>query len=759
MPGDATFAFNIGAGSATATLATVAEIAGVSIAWPSSFPQMRLRGLHGRMPAGRALDRLLAGTGYHAVRVGPTDYRVEPLPRGEAAPVEPSLALSRLPPPEPVAADILVTGQKRLQNLAAIPASIAVVDFRTIPVSASPAVSRDVASDVEGLALTNLGPGRNRQFIRGVADSPFNGPSQSTVGVQLDEARVTFDAPDPDIRLIDVERVEILKGPQGPLYGSGALGGIYHVVTRKPDLDQPGATATLSASAVQHGSPGGSGEAVLNLPVIDGALGVRGVGYVGREGGWIDNAGRNHNANKTNMRGGRLALRWQADPDWTVDLSGIVQDVNVRDSQYVTASRTIDRTASIAEPTDNDFKSAALTVQGRAGGARLLATTSYVDHGVSSILDSSSASAAFGLTGQSSFADDRHYRIFNGEIRLSDEGDRIGWLAGLSYLDTHSRNTGTISAGGITIEPEALDRKITEAAAFGELGWHIDPDVEATVGVRVSRSIAENEAIEQEGGGSDRISKWVASPSVALSWAPSSRSLLYLRYARALRPGGLALAGETTARRYSSDRLGSLELSVRHSMDGGRLALNGSLFHTNWSHIQSDYLRANGLISTRNAGDGRINGVEASGDWKPARGLTVSAGFSYVDAHLIRTEDGTRLEDTRLPVTPDVTARALFLYQFALGSWRAGATAQINYTGRARLTFDQVLDRTMGDYATASAGGSLSRSGFTLVARIDNLADVKGDSFAFGNPFSIADGRQYTPLRPRTFTLAVTRAW
>ncbi|WP_447412480.1 hypothetical protein, partial [Clostridium perfringens] len=75
--------------------------------------------------------------------------------------------------------------------------------------------STDVALGLEGLSLTNLGPGRNRQFIRGVADSPFNGPSQSTVAVVLDEARITFDAPDPDLRLVDMERIELLKGPQG----------------------------------------------------------------------------------------------------------------------------------------------------------------------------------------------------------------------------------------------------------------------------------------------------------------------------------------------------------------------------------------------------------------------------------------------------------------------------------------------------------------------------------------------------------------
>src|SRR5204862_426906 len=107
----------------------------------------------------------------------------------------------------------------------------------------------------------------------------FNGPSQSTVAIQLDEARITFDAPDPDLRLVDMERVEILKGPQGPLYGSGALGGIYLMVTRKPELSGYSGSIRLIGEAIEHGSPGAGGEAVVNVPVVDGKLAVRGVGY------------------------------------------------------------------------------------------------------------------------------------------------------------------------------------------------------------------------------------------------------------------------------------------------------------------------------------------------------------------------------------------------------------------------------------------------------------------------------------------------
>jgi len=84
------------------------------------------------------------------------------------------------------------------------------------------------------LASTNLGTGRNKIFIRGVADSSFNGPSQSIVGQYLGDVRLTFNAPDPDLELYDIARVEVLEGPQGTLYGAGSLGGVVRVCPARP---------------------------------------------------------------------------------------------------------------------------------------------------------------------------------------------------------------------------------------------------------------------------------------------------------------------------------------------------------------------------------------------------------------------------------------------------------------------------------------------------------------------------------------------
>lgn len=769
VPSESQVRFDIPAGTAETALAAMAQTAGISIGWDGGPPTFPVKRLSGTMTPAKALRRLLAGSFYQAVRVGPTAYRLQrpiaplPPPLPPRVPVKlgaaPTTAPEDAPPPELPPGIIVVTGQKRSQSVGDVPLSLSLVNLSDIRRNLIPPDNRDISLSIEGLALTNLGPGRNRQFIRGVADSPFNGPSQSTVTVELDEARVTFDAPDPDLRLVDMERVEILKGPQGPLHGSGALGGIYHVVTRKPELDTFGGSIVVSGQDVGEGGYGAGGEGVVNLPIVEDKLALRVVGYASSDAGWIDNIGRNSNANSTTTAGGRVALRWAPAPNWTVDLSGTLQDVDSHDSQYVlTSDDTVKRQARIPEPAENDFKVVAATVQGRIGGLKLLAAASYIDHDVDYALDSSAASTAFGLTGDSRFYDDRRYTIANYEIRLSPI-DSSHWLAGLSYLDTTSLNVATITSNDGTTVVENIDHRVRELAAFGEASLRLFDEVTATAGARLFRTIAEDEASEQAGGRSQRVTQTLLSPSLSVSWAADTRTIVYLRYARAVRPGGLAPAGTEASGRFDSDNLGTFDLGIRSETPNHTITYSAAAFYTDWDHIQSDYLLPNGLISTRNAGNGRIYGIEASGRWNPIARFQLSAGATWIDAKLTRGENGVSLRDRHLPVTPDVTARLSAQYRFRLADWVTQLSAQANYIGKARLALDDNLDRKMGNYATTAAGIFATRNRVTVGAHIDNILNVRGDSFAFGNPFSIMLGRQYTPLRPRSLTLSAGYSW
>jgi len=755
---DGEYRLDIPAGPVSASLTALSTATGISVGLAGELPQFQTRRLHGTFTAADALRRLLGDNGFRAVQVGGSAFRIEPLPPRRPSPP------SRPAAPPPLAVlpdhDIVVTAQKRRQVLSEVPMSVSVITPGVQTPDGAAAGSNDVALAVDGFALTNLGPGRNRQFIRGVADSPFDGSSQATVAVQLDEARIIFDAPDPDLRLVDMARVEILKGPQGPLYGSGALGGIYHLITRKPELDKAEVSARLLTEVVQHGGAGAGGELVLNLPLASDRLALRAVAYGLHGGGWIDDRGHRPDSNESRLYGGRLALRWQPASDWTIDVGGVAQYLNVANSQYVTTAHdTLKRGPQIPEPTDNDFREVHATIDGRLGALRLVSATSYVRHNVNYTLDASAAAAQFGMVGQTRFRDDRGYSIINHELRLSP-AETGRWLAGFSYLRAQSHEEAVVSdLAGAVLPVQTLDRVVTEYALFGEAVVPITSVLDATGGLRLYRTIAENEAHGVASGRAERIAKTALSPSLSLSWRRPGGSLIYLRYSRALRPGGLAADGQAGPHRFDSDELDTVDLGIRHAPSGGRLSFTASLYYSRWSHIQADYLLANGLVSTRNAGRGQIIGAEGSAEWRMSRSLHLDAGLSLQRARLTHTEQGVELDDRRLPIAPDVTARLALAHDVRLGDWAGTLAAQGNYIGHTRLALDDGLDRKMGNYATFSTSASFSRDRLTIAARIDNLLDIKGDSFAFGNPFSIMDGRQYTPLRPRSFTLSIARSW
>ncbi|MGN6269220.1 MAG: TonB-dependent receptor domain-containing protein [Sphingomonas sp.] len=752
--------FDIPAGPLPASLAAWSAATGLSAGMASALPVVTTRAVRGRFTPAAALDRMLAGTGLRAVAVTPGVFRLERQPPKRQA-ARPHISRRAARRAERAIGDIIVTATKRPEALATLPVAVSVVEPDRLATGIASPDSSTVASGIDGLSFTNLGPGRNRAFIRGIADSPFNGPSQSTVAVVLDNSRITYDAPDPDLLLIDVDRVEVLKGPQGPLYGSGALGGIFRIVTNPPELDVASGAATLIGEAGAHGGFGGGGDVMLNLPIATGMLAARGVIYSRSAPGWLDTIGGARDTNRTVTNGGRLALRWVPDADWKIDLGGSVQSLDAHDSQYVTGpASTLRRIHPIAEPADNDFAQAHLDIHGRIGSLRLVSTSSYVSQAVNYRLDASAAAANFGVTAPALFTDDRRYSIVNQEVRLSPEASgKLNWVAGLAYFHASSSLDGAITAPATApLAVESIDQDVAEYAAFGDATLPVGP-LTVTAGARISLTDASDKRAEQRGQTKKGQHQLGFAPSLSIAWRPGEGRYFFVRYARALRPGGLAAGAGFAQGHFDPDELESVEGGARMKLDGEALALAASVYYADWHDVQSDYLLDNGLISTRNAGQARIIGGDASIDWTIGRGWTLSAGINAEEAELVSTADGIKLEDRRLPVVPNVTLRGLLGYRFDLGDWTVRLAGQGNYIGKARLSFDPDLDRHMGEYGVFALSASAAKGRWSVAARLDNLFDAAGDSFAFGNPFSIRNAPQFTPLRPRTLVLSVGLDW
>ena len=735
-------------------LAELAREAGVSIGTEGSLPVLRTRPLHGRMSIAQALARLLAGSGYTARQVGPTAWLIERATRHRPAP-QPS-ELPSEPPPETASAIIIVTAAKRPTALDDLPMAVTVLSF-TPEQSAEPANgTARIASEMEGLALTSLGPGRNRMFLRGVADSPFNGESQSTVAVMLDEARLTYAAPDPDIRLVDVKRVEVVKGPQGSLYGTGALGGIYHIVTRRAEVDDTSLTIDAGLESVAHGDIGWSGSAVANLPLVPGKVGLRLVGYGTREAGWID-TGNRKDSNLNRIVGARANLGIEAGGGWRADLSGLLQLIESRDSHYVYAPGAYLRDAQLPEPHDNDMRHLSARLSRLDGPVEVMFSTGFSSHEVGDTIDATIGADSFGLARPSLLEDKRTYQVWDSEARFSGNVGRLHWLAGLSHVDARQTNLAALqSFNGTSLVIDDDRRRTQDTALFGDLSVPLGGGLSLDAGARLfSSTVVEIRVLPGD------VARWHRhrsgiTPSLALSWKAANNDFLYLRYGSAFRQGGLDIKPAGQIETLKDDELATIEAGWRHRT-GQSGSLDIGLFASSWENLQSDLLQPDGLIETENAGNARIYGVEATFSQQFGRDWRLDLGANYTEAMLVRSALGIRLDDRRLPVVPSYSARMAVSHSLTLGRINCQIRASVRYIGPQRLNFDPLLDRPMGRYFDSRIEAQAMLAGYRLALVADNLSGGSEDSFAFGNSLRFAALRQYTPQRPAIISLGLMK--
>lgn len=739
-------AVDLPAGTLRQALDQLTLQARISVAVEGRMPVLRTPAVRGRMEAGDALARLLAGSGWEARQLRPNFWKLVRARKAPAPPRPP--APIRAPPP----VDIVVTALKRDQQLLTMPASVSVVDGTRFASASTARGSSDLAEEVVSVFSTNLGPGRERLFLRGVADSPFNGPTQSTVGLFLDDSRINFALPDPDLRLVDIERVEVLRGPQGTLYGTGALGGIVRIVTNRPEMNQWGGGGAVEGSAVEQGGMGGAVEAYINAPLTPGRLAVRATAYHDSVGGWINDSltGRS-DVNRSLRTGGRINLRWTPNPDWTFDLSIMAQDLRVRDTQYATSGMS--RANALAEPQRNQFFLARIEARGPIGALDFLSSTAIESNQLDSRFDASTVASQQGLTAPLAYDEQRRVYLITQEFRLSDPKSPHHWVVGVSIVDAVNVLEGTfVPASGASVQARRQGNLTLEAAAFAEAKQPILPHVDLTVGLRAFTSQIADDPRDVKGPGSRKDG---FTPSATLSWQPNPDALFWMRYASAIRPGGRNRTGIDTAIDYKSDKLESVELGSRATLFDGHVVLSSVAFGLKWNNLQSDRIGLDGLVTTVNVDDATNYGVEmdARAQWHD---VSLEASLTRQHGRLV-TRDPLTNSRPRLPVLPDISGRMRLAWDHNFGAWGGGAYIAANYWGPAQLGFDPAFRQSVPGRVLLNIGASITRDSWRVSLSVSNLLDSRKDSFAFGNPFSFRTETQYTPPQPRTFGLRFER--
>ncbi len=752
---DATaIAIDVPAGTLRQSLAILARQTGVSIGGTELITAEHVPAVKGHLSADAALVRVLRGTSLIAVRIAPALFRLERRPQRTRA------AERRSRPVPTSGGDIVVTATKQSTALSEVAVPLVVRDTAALDRLGDALDTGAFASAITGLSVTNLGPGRDRLFVRGIADSPFDGFGQASVSVQIDDARATYDAPDPDLRLIDMAQVELLKGPQGPLYGSGALGGVYRLVPAKPDLEGASGWSQLGLETTRQGGVAGSVEAVANVPILADRLGIRAIAYRIGQAGWIDDSAGKRDVNHGQTTGGRVAIRGRVGSDWTVDAAGLVQLSSVADSQYVTGSaKGWTRASHLPEPQDTDFALFDLAATGPIGGLTFTGSASLANQQLQATYDAGSAAALLGGSAPARYLDHRQYQVFNAEARIGATSGPITWLAGASLL------SATTDAAGVLADPSGMrnilefQRRITEVALYGEASTGLGRSVRATLGARLFGSAVDDERRQDDAVAGLTRTTIRLSPSATLSWHPGARLLVFARYASALRPGGVESTGQegVTPSTYQSDELQSYDLGMRWSWPRQSLTLDADVFASRWQRVQADHLEASGLVATQNAGNAGNHGIDVSLTWAPIRSSTLAIGALVQHA---RIDPGAGApDDRRLPVVPDLAGHIELERRFAALGWRMRLGARATYTGTSRLSFDPTLDRKTAAATLVSTSLTGERGPWRWRLAIDNVFNSASDSFAFGNPFSIRLGDQRTPLKPRSVALSLRRSW
>ncbi|HEY6066619.1 MAG TPA: TonB-dependent receptor, partial [Thermoanaerobaculia bacterium] len=377
--------------------------------------------------------------------------------------------------------EVTVTAMKREETVFSTPVSIAAPTEETLRERGAEDLE-DVAANVAGFAVQNLGPGQSQVSMRGVSsgqiarDQP--GPKEE-VGSYLDESVISFLLFSPDIDLFDMNRVEVLRGPQGTLYGSGSLSGTVRYISNQPQLGQTQFFGELSGDTLTDGNQGGSVKAGVNAPLGDRAA-LRVVGYYDRLAGWMDavqpDLSIKKNVNTGDRFGFRAAVQIAPDDRLSITPRFVYQKLeadgwnridiyNILANPFTTTRPRVtlgDRKlfTQVGEPYTDKFYLADLNVRYDFGAVALTSITSYTHRDILVVRDAGALTSS--ITGGSLGLPERVYSLdaplndvtkahgWTEELRLSGGPDRFKWVAGGFYSDSTKKYGQDLTVTGFT---------------------------------------------------------------------------------------------------------------------------------------------------------------------------------------------------------------------------------------------------------------------------------------------------------------------
>lgn len=734
----------------------------------------RSPGVRGNVPLRIALRRALQGTGAEAIFRGKGIVQIRLRP-------EPAKPIKRSPAPAPAPewpvgqaaedGDIIVTASKQDIPLLNYPGSVKIVEPNAGWLNAHASDGTAALSRLmPALGATNLGAGRNKLFIRGIADSSFSGPTQTTTGEYLGDVRLTYNAPNPDLNLYDMKRFEVLEGPQGTLYGASSLGGIVRLLPNAPDVQTFDGTATANVGAVRHGGISADGAVMLNLPLVKGRLALRLVAFGGRAAGYIDAPlQKRNNINRMTSYGQRLALRAEDIGGWTIEAGSVAQNIAAGDGQYVLRGEPdFTRSNLIAQPFDNNYRLGYLSVARQFGQASLDSVTSLAHHDLSTVYDATGIDA----TSQPVlYREGNKITLLQHETRVSGGGSRAPWVTGVSLISSVNRLYLSFEDPDHPLEADqqgGVKNMQWEVGFFGQMTRPVLSHLSITLGGRLTLAHGSRQLIDFPLGELTDPGRWNAhfSGTVGASWNSGGPVTVFFHHQQGYRPGGLGIVLEEpglTTRKFVSDNLSINELGVRWRSGADRFSGQAAFFIADWRNIQADLIGDLGLPYTANVGRGIVHGFDIDLSWRVSSSLSLKGSAFLNDSRLVDPAPdfvlaaGTKGRFKRtLPNVARAGGRLAASWVVRLKPGRIlNIDAAARYVGRSQLGLSKPLDVSQGDYIVGDASIRLETPSLGISLGIANIGDVYGNSFSYGNPVGLGSRNQITPLRPRTVTVGL----
>ncbi|TWB13068.1 outer membrane receptor protein involved in Fe transport [Nitrospirillum amazonense] len=684
-------------------------------------------------------------------------------------------------------AEIVVTAQKRVERLIDVPQSVSAVSAEALQQAHADRLD-DFFTRVPSAALVETQAGQARLILRGIN----TGGVGATVATYVDETPYGSATSlangailTPDLDPSDLERVEVLRGPQGTLYGANSLGGLVKYVTVAPSTDAVHAAAELSTEDVAHGDTGWSGRASVNVPLAD-TLAVRASGFYRRDPGFIDDQ-HEKDINDGRTYGGRVSALFKPTDALSLRASVVLQNLdsngtNQVDVDPLTLKPVLGdyrQARVVAQPSDMQYRVYNLTGSYDFGPVQLLSSTSYSSLYQNALEDASGLygdllTGAFGVPLGASQVQQVQQRRLTEEVRLaSTDTGWLEWTVGGFY--TRERNAinqiidGVDGASGAHIADFSglalanLASRYEEYAGFASGTVHLNDQFDLTFGGRYSHN--EQDAVQVSSGplagDSDytaHSSDGVFTYSVAPSFKPNEDTTIYVRVAKGYRPGGPNVlppgAPDAVPHQFGADTTTNYEIGVKSELLNRKLSLELTGFYIDWDNIQL-FSSVDDYGVNINGGTARSQGIEASVTMQPLTGLTVSLNGAFVDATL--TSDAPPLvgglKGDRLPYTARFSSTLAVEYQRPLSETVDGiAGFSWRYTGDRLSAFDTSYgQRHLSAYSQVDAHAGVTFGAYRIDAFVRNLTDSRG-ILDVGAAGSALDGNVTAAIvRPRSF--------